>query len=65
MKQGLRRTIMRSTLVLVAMLVTATAVFAQTFRGTVLGTVTDQSGAVISGAKVAVVSNFLRYCRRG
>jgi hypothetical protein len=54
MKQGLRRTIMRSTLVLVAMLVTATAVFAQTFRGTVLGTVTDQSGAVISGAKVAV-----------
>ncbi|MGO9123716.1 MAG: TonB-dependent receptor domain-containing protein [Terriglobales bacterium] len=45
---------MRSTLVLVAVLVTATAVFAQTFRGTVLGTVTDQSGAVISGAKVSV-----------
>jgi hypothetical protein len=52
--QGLRRTIMRSTLVLVAVLATASALFGQAFRGTVLGTVTDQSGAVISGAKVSV-----------
>lgn len=45
---------MRSTLVLVTVLATASALFGQTFRGTVLGTVTDQSGAVISGAKVSV-----------
>jgi hypothetical protein len=45
---------MRLTLVMVAVLVMATAVFAQTFRGTVLGTVTDQSGAVVAGAKVTV-----------
>jgi len=45
---------MKSTLVLMAVLVTATAVFAQTFRGTVLGTVTDQTGAVVAGAKVSV-----------
>ncbi len=38
---------MRSTLVLVTVLVTATALLAQTFRGTVLGTVTDQTGAVV------------------
>src|SRR5580698_9363671 len=54
MTLGLRRKIMRSTLVLVAVLITATAVIAQTFRGTVLGTVTDKSGAVIAGAKVSV-----------
>ncbi len=54
MKQGLRTTIMRSTLILVTVLVTATALFAQTFRGTVLGTVTDPSGALVSGAKVSV-----------
>ena len=45
---------MRSTLVLVTVLLTATALLAQTFRGTVLGTVTDQTGAVIAGAKVSV-----------
>ncbi len=45
---------MRSTLVLVTVLAAASALFGQTFRGTVLGTVTDQSGAVIAGAKVSV-----------
>src|SRR5258708_28309817 len=30
------------------------AVSAQTFRGTILGTVTDASGAVVSGAQVTV-----------
>ncbi len=35
-------------------LLAAASVFAQTFRGTILGTVTDQSGAVISGATVKV-----------
>src|SRR5712692_8253889 len=32
----------------------APTVTAQTFRGTILGTVTDPSGAVVSGAKVTV-----------
>jgi len=32
----------------------AAALSAQTFRGTILGTVTDPSGAVVSGAKVTV-----------
>ena len=32
----------------------ATALVAQTFRGTILGTVTDTSGAVVSGATVKV-----------
>ncbi|MGH9499114.1 MAG: TonB-dependent receptor domain-containing protein [Terriglobales bacterium] len=45
---------MRSTLVLLAVLVAASALFAQTFRGTVMGTVTDPTGAVVSGATVAV-----------
>ncbi|MGB7584520.1 MAG: TonB-dependent receptor [Terriglobales bacterium] len=45
---------MRATLVLLAVVAMAAAVFAQTFRGTILGTVTDQSGAVISGAKISV-----------
>jgi hypothetical protein len=39
---------------LVLVLVAATGLSAQTFRGTILGTVTDPSGAVISGAKVSV-----------
>src|SRR6266852_6968525 len=34
--------------------VAAPTVAAQTFRGTILGTVTDPSGAVVSGAKVTV-----------
>ena len=37
---------------LVLTLLAATFVSAQTFRGTILGTVTDVSGAVISGATV-------------
>ena len=32
----------------------ATALVAQTFRGTILGTVTDASGAVISGASIKI-----------
>ena len=32
----------------------ASSLMAQTFRGTILGTVTDESGAVISGAKITV-----------
>ena len=36
------------------LLLTAVGLSAQTFRGTILGTVTDPSGAVISGAKVTV-----------
>ena len=46
------RTILVMSLVLV--LLTAGSLSAQTFRGTVLGTVTDPSGAVIGGAKVTV-----------
>src|SRR5579871_90924 len=36
------------------LLLTAAGLAAQTFRGTILGTVTDPSGAVVSGAKVVV-----------
>ncbi len=36
------------------LLLAAICVPAQTFRGTVLGTVTDSSGAVVSGATVKV-----------
>jgi hypothetical protein len=39
---------------LVFVLLAAVSLSAQTFRGTILGTVTDASGAVISGAKVTV-----------
>src|SRR5271168_4378291 len=47
--------IMRLRMILAALVVlTATALIAQTFRGTILGTVTDASGAVISGATVKV-----------
>ncbi len=41
-------------LILLAILLLATSLIAQTFRGTVLGTVTDPSGAVVPGAKVSV-----------
>src|SRR5579862_9444051 len=52
-----RRRIMRSRMMLVALvLLAATAMVAQTFRGTILGTVTDPSGAVVSGATVRVKS---------
>src|SRR5579862_3322617 len=49
-----RRIIMKIRLFLGIFLLTAVGLSAQTFRGTILGTVTDPSGAVVSGAKVAV-----------
>jgi hypothetical protein len=36
------------------LLLTSGFLFAQTFRGTILGTVTDPQGAVIAGAKITV-----------
>jgi hypothetical protein len=45
---------MRARIILVFVLLTALGLSAQTFRGTILGTVTDPSGAVIAGAKVTV-----------
>ena len=45
---------MRVRIILAFFVLAATSLLAQTFRGTVLGTVTDASGAVVSGAKVAV-----------
>jgi len=45
---------MKARIVLVFVLLSAIGLSAQTFRGTILGTVTDASGAVISGAKVTV-----------
>ncbi|MEP6644785.1 MAG: TonB-dependent receptor [Acidobacteriaceae bacterium] len=45
---------MKLRIVLACILLSASALLAQTFRGSVLGTVTDPSGAVISGAKVTV-----------
>jgi Carboxypeptidase regulatory-like domain/TonB dependent receptor len=49
-----QRMTMRSQLILVVMVLMAMAVMAQTFRGMILGTVTDPSGAVIAGAQVTV-----------
>jgi len=43
---------MRVRMMLAFVLVASATLVAQTFRGTILGTVTDASGAVISGAKV-------------
>jgi Carboxypeptidase regulatory-like domain len=43
----------RSRLVLFLLLI-STSLFGQTFRGTILGTVTDPQGAVVAGAKVSV-----------
>ncbi len=45
---------MRSKLILVAIILTATPLLAQTFRGTILGTVTDVTGAWVSGATVKI-----------
>ena len=45
---------MRVRLLLAVLLSLAATVSAQTFRGTILGTVTDTSGAVVAGAKVTV-----------
>ena len=41
-------------LLLLMLLAVAASVSAQTFRGTILGTVTDPSGAVVAGAQVTV-----------
>ena len=45
---------MRVRLLPVVVLVLATCLFGQTFRGTILGTVTDPSGAVVAGATITV-----------
>jgi Carboxypeptidase regulatory-like domain len=45
---------MKLRLMVIAMVLMATALLAQTFRGTILGSVIDPSGAVVSGAKVTV-----------
>ena len=43
---------MRARIILVLVLVAAVSLSAQTFRGTILGTATDASGAVLAGARV-------------
>jgi outer membrane receptor protein involved in Fe transport len=45
---------MKFKVLFIFMLVAAGSLVAQTFRGTILGTVTDASGAMVSGAKVTV-----------
>src|SRR5215831_17822468 len=45
---------MRARIFLVFLLLAAIGLSAQTFRGTILGSVTDASGAVVAGAKVTV-----------
>src|SRR5271163_4758342 len=45
---------MRARIILLFILLAAVSLSAQTFRGTILGTVTDPSGAVVAGAKVTV-----------
>src|SRR5438093_4131131 len=50
----LRRIDMRVGMILAFVVLTANVLVAQTFRGTILGTVTDASGAVVSGAQVTV-----------
>src|SRR6202022_4101577 len=49
-----RKITMRVRIVLAFVVLAAATLAAQTFRGTLLGTVTDTSGAVVSGAKIAV-----------
>jgi hypothetical protein len=45
---------MKARTVLLFLLLAAVSLSAQTFRGTILGTVTDAQGAVVAGAKVTV-----------
>ena len=45
---------MRARIILAFVLMAAVSLSAQTFRGTILGTATDASGAVLPGAKVTV-----------
>src|SRR5215472_16842658 len=45
---------MRARITLALILLVAVNLSAQTFRGTILGTITDPSGAVVAGAKVTV-----------
>src|SRR5580700_10393319 len=45
---------MKVRIILALVLLAAISLSAQTFRGTILGTVTDPSGAVLAGAKVTV-----------
>jgi hypothetical protein len=45
---------MRARIILVFVLLAAVSLSAQTFRGTILGTVTDAQGAVVAGAAVTV-----------
>ena len=45
---------MRVGMILAVVVLAANVLVAQTFRGTVLGTVTDASGAVVAGARVTV-----------
>jgi hypothetical protein len=45
---------MKARTVLVLVLLAAVSLSAQTFRGTILGTVTDAQGAVVAGAQVSV-----------
>src|SRR2546428_811181 len=45
---------MRMGMILAIIVLAANVLLAQTFRGTILGTVTDASGAVVSGAQITV-----------
>ena len=45
---------MKARMILAFVLLAVFTVSAQTFRGTILGTATDASGAVVAGAKVTV-----------
>jgi len=45
---------MRARMILAFVLLATVSLMAQTFRGTILGTVTDPTGAVVAGAKVTV-----------
>src|ERR1044071_6335389 len=49
---NIRELLWRSVSVPLLILLFIVPIFAQTFRGTILGTVTDQGGLVIQGAKI-------------